>query len=256
MDLFLCDNIHMEKKLNANTLKLIAILAMTLDHSIDIFYPHYQMNWITILCHLIGRVTAPIMWFFISEGFTYTRNRKKYAMRLFWFSIISHFAYCFAFGIPFIPFSNGSIFNQTSVMWGLAWSVVVLYLYFENKTLSEKKKLFLFLMILLITFPANWSCISVVAILYIYDKRGNYNKQFLMILLWSLIYGLVSFFFYNKVYGLITLGVILIYPLLKNYNGERGKWTWLKWFFYLYYPIHLFILGIIRCAMYGNISIF
>ena len=30
---------------------------------------------------------------------------------------------------------------------------------------------------------------------------------------------------------------------------------WMKWFFYLYYPLHLIIIGIIRILMYGNISL-
>jgi len=33
--------------------------------------------------HVIGRLTAPIMWFFIAEGFHYTKNVKKYILRLF-----------------------------------------------------------------------------------------------------------------------------------------------------------------------------
>ena len=38
--------------------------------------------------------TAPIMWFFIAEGYFYTKNLKKYAGRLFFFALISH-AVCF-----------------------------------------------------------------------------------------------------------------------------------------------------------------
>lgn len=29
----------------------------------------------------------------------------------------------------------------------------------------------------------------------------------------------------------------------------------MKWFFYVYYPAHLVIIGIIRIALHGNISI-
>ena len=85
------------KKLNSNHLKLIAIIAMTLDHIADLIYPGMQNNIISIILHIIGRLTAPIMFFFICEGFYYTKNLKKYILRLFIFAIISHFAYCFAF---------------------------------------------------------------------------------------------------------------------------------------------------------------
>ena len=39
---------------------------------------------------------------FIVEGYNHTRNVNKYIKRLFIFAIASHFAYCFAFGIPFL----------------------------------------------------------------------------------------------------------------------------------------------------------
>lgn len=65
----------------------------------------------------------------------------------------------------------------------------------------------------------------------------------------------VSFAFVNKIYGIIQLFVILVYPLLKQYKGTKGKVGWLKWFFYLYYPLHLIIIGILRLLIYGNISL-
>ncbi|GHT55853.1 hypothetical protein FACS1894109_03290 [Spirochaetia bacterium] len=32
---------------------------------------------------------------------------------------------------------------------------------------------------------------------------------------------------------------------VNKYNGERGKWKGMKWFFYIYYPLHLAILAIL-----------
>jgi len=128
------------KKLNSNHLKIIAIIAMTIDHIADLLYPNMQNNIIPIILHIIGRVTAPIMFFFICEGYHYTKNLKKYIARLFIFAVISHFAYCFAFGINYIPFTTGSIFNQTSIMWSLAWAVVALYIANGNNKLKEYQK--------------------------------------------------------------------------------------------------------------------
>ena len=71
------------KKLNSHTLKLIAIIAMTIDHVADLWYPGMPNNIICVIMHLIGRLTAPIMFFFICEGFFYTKNLKKYIIRLF-----------------------------------------------------------------------------------------------------------------------------------------------------------------------------
>ena len=231
------------KKFNSNHLKLIAIIAMTIDHIADLLYPGMPNNIVSNVLHIIGRLTAPIMFFFICEGFFYTKNLKKYLSRLFIFAIVSHFAYCFAFGINIIPFSTGNIFNQTSIMWTLAWSVVALYIVYGNNKLKEWQKWLLVILLNLVTFSSDWSSIGLMIILSMYEHRGNLNKQMTNMMFWTSIYAIVSFLFVNKVYGIIQLFVIISYPLLKLYNGEKGKIKWMKWFFYIYYPLHLIIIG-------------
>ena len=85
-----------KKGLNSNQLKLIAIIAMTVDHLTWVIWPGYQTGWPQLALHCVGRITAPIMWFFIAEGYHYTHSFKKYALRLLLFAVISHFAYIFA----------------------------------------------------------------------------------------------------------------------------------------------------------------
>ncbi|MDD7641695.1 MAG: TraX family protein [bacterium] len=75
------------------------------------------------------------------------------------------------------------------------------------------------------------------------------------IIQWTFWYGLVSFLFVSKTYALELVGVLMVYPVLYFYNGERGKAKWMKWFFYLYYPTHLILLGILRVMIYGDINL-
>lgn len=243
------------KGLNANQLKIVAIIAMTIDHVISVVYPNYPMDWWILGLHMIGRITAPIMWFFIAEGYHYTHDLKKYMSRLFLFSIVSHFAYNFAFGIPFIPFQT-SVFNQTSVIWSLAWGLAALHIL---NHVSEKWKLWmrvaLTMLICLITFCADWSCIAVLAIIGIGMNRGNFKKQMSEMVTYVFYYALVYFLFINKPYGVIQMFVVLSIPFLKAYNGERGKWKGMKWFFYLYYPLHLVLCGILRIILHGNVGV-
>lgn len=243
------------KKLNSNHLKIIAIIAMTIDHIADLLYPGMPNIFISNVMHIIGRLTAPIMFFFICEGYHYTKDVKKYISRLFIFALISHFAYCFAFGINFIPFSTGNIFNQTSIMWTLAWAVVALHIVHGKNNLKEWQKWLLIVLINLITFSSDFSSIAVMTILFMYDRRGNLKSQMICMMAWLSLYALISYLFVSKTYGLIAMTAILVYPLLKNYNGKRGKVKWLKWFFYLYYPLHLIIIGALRLYMYGNIPL-
>lgn len=53
----------MIKKLNGNQIKMIAIIAMFMDHFATTLYPNYEKFWWLLLIHLIGRVAAPIMCF-------------------------------------------------------------------------------------------------------------------------------------------------------------------------------------------------
>ena len=47
--------------------------------------------------------------------------------------------------------------------------------------------------------------------------------------------------------GLYQLGIYLVPLLFSFYNGERGRHpVFNKWFFYIFYPAHLFVLGLIR----------
>lgn len=241
-------------ELNVNQLKVIAIIAMTIDHVTDLFYPGFPSEPVAIILHFIGRLTAPIMWFFVCEGYHYTRNVKKYMLRMFIFAVISHFAYCFAFGMNPIPFSTG-IFNQTSVMYPLFIAVVILWLQNEKPDMNKYLKSVICFVLIWSAFPADWSCIAVLAILGMYKNRGNLKLQMREIIVYVSCYGIVSYFFVSKVYAFVLIGVLMIYPLLKHYNGEKGKANWLKWFFYVYYPLHLIIIGIVRILVYGNVSL-
>lgn len=244
----------MTKNLNSNHLKMIAILAMTADHFADLFYPGFPAEPAAIFLHIIGRLTAPIMWFFICEGYHYTYNIKKYILRLLLFAMISHFAYCFAFGIYPIPFRTG-IFNQTSVIYPLFAAALVLWLQDSERKIKPWQKHILVFVLVWSAFPADWSCIAVLSVASMYKNRGNLKKQMMSMMTWVVLYAAVSFIFVNRVYGILQLFVILVYPLLKRYNGERGKAKWTKWFFYLYYPAYLVIVGILRLALYGDVPL-
>jgi len=242
-----------EKGLSTADLKLIAIIAMTIDHLTWLFFPGLQRVWYVCLLHIIGRLTAPIMWFFIAEGSHYTKNPKKYITRLFVFAIISHFAYSFAFGLNPIPFKSG-IFNQTSVIWSLAIAAALIFIVNKYK-LSYWKNFALILLANLLSFPADWSCIATMVPFYLYNHRGDFKKQVRDFILFGFMYALVYFIFIDKVYGVLQLFIFLSIPLLSLYNGKAGNNRNMKWLFYIYYPAHLVIVGVLRLLLYGNANI-
>ena len=244
----------MKITLNANRIKFIAIIAMTIDHIAWLVFPGYSKEIIPIVMHIIGRITCPIMCYFIAEGYHYSKNIGKYTQRLFIFAFLSHFAYVFSStGFvdwkSFIPFYYGDILNQTSVMWPLAWGLVMLRVAYSEK-IKENVKPVLVILICLITFPSDWSCIASLCILAIGTNRGNFKKQMLWMVFYVAMYATVYFFALDKIDGLIQMAVVLAIPVIMLYNGQRGSSrrinNTMKWLFYIYYPLHLFIIGWIQ----------
>lgn len=237
----------MKRCFNANQLKFIAIAAMTLDHLVWTLFPGYDTRWFVLLAHCIGRLTAPIMWFFIAEGYHHTRSVKNYSKRLFILAFISHFAYNFCFGIPFIP---TGIFNQTGVVWSLAWGLVLLWI-FEDPKWKDWQKLLAVAFVCVITFPSDWSCVAAMAVVFMGSNRGNFRVQMMWMMIWTAVYAAVYFFFIDKTYALVQLFTCLSIPLLALYNGQKGSWKGMGKLFYFYYPAHLFLLGILRVVLWG-----
>lgn len=242
------------KILNSNELKLVAIIAMTVDHIAWAMFEGYPTAPLPIFMHIIGRLTCPIMCYFIAEGYHHTKNINKYTFRLFAFAFISHFAYIFASNAfvdfkSFIPFYYGDFLNQTSVMWSLAWGLVMLRIA-DSKKIKLTCKVFLVILICIITLSSDWSCIASLCIMAIGTNRDNLKKQMAWMIFYVALYSLVYFFAIDKVYGVLQMGVILSIPIIAMYNGSRGKNEkinkFMKWFFYIFYPAHLFVIGLIN----------
>ncbi len=243
------------KNLDAHTIKFIAIIAMTIDHVTWMLFPGYPKDFLPVLLHMIGRITCPIMCYFIAEGYHYTRNVSKYTNRLLLFAFLSHFAYVFASmdfvdWKSFIPFYYGNILNQTSVMWSLACGLMMLRVVNSQKIQKDAVKVILVILICLISFPSDWSCIASLCILAFGTNRGKFKTQMLWMIFFVAIYATVYFFAIDQVYGLLQMAVVLSIPIILMYNGQRGKNHringLMKWLFYLYYPLHLLIIGWIQ----------
>ena len=64
--------------LTSTGLKTIALVLMVLDH---IHYFFGFTGWIPDWFSMLGRLSAPLFLFCVVEGFTHTRNRKKYFLK-------------------------------------------------------------------------------------------------------------------------------------------------------------------------------
>lgn len=231
--------------LSGNALKVIAIIAMTIDHIAWMGIENYSQaeTALQIILHCIGRLTAPIMFFFVAEGYRHTRSFRKYLLRLAVLSVVSHFAFCYFSQPGFNPFEN-QLFNATSIAWPLMWGLIFLKVW-DLERLEPWLKLLITLAGCILTVTSDWSCAAPLAILMIGRNRDSFHKQMLWLMAVTTLYAVAFFIFNNPVYGMVHMACWFSVPLLSLYNGQRGKCRWLGRFFYWYYPAHMALIGLI-----------
>lgn len=219
-------------------IKIIAVITMFLDH-VKYAIPDTQC----FLTQYFGRIAFPLFAFFIAEGLAYTKDRKKYITRMTIFAIISQ--------IPFMLFkslfSNSFMFN---VMFTFLLAMIEIYIleFFEKQTELPNflKYIIIIFTLFSILFCGNympvdyrWFGIATVWIFYLLRE-----KKILKLVLYAIT--VVIYYLYRNgfiianvdfISVLFTISPILIILL---YNGKQGKK--LKYFFYLFYPVHMLIL--------------
>ncbi len=192
---------------------------------------------------IIGRIAFPIYCFLIVQGFIYTRNVGKYCLRLFAFAIISEVAFDIAFNYTIFELYSNNVFFTLGL--GLLGIVILsriekIYDVFKdkmNKTRINISCLLLCIGFLTITyvladdvFRSDYGFSGVLCIVLMYIFRNN------IIIGYSL--GVLSTAILN--YSSIQLYALFGLLFIMNYNGEKGKST--KYFFYLYYPLHILLI--------------
>lgn len=226
-------------------LKYIAFLSMLVDHvNKALMYPLLTENgflrYVSDVFDILGRVAFPLFMFFLVEGFFKTGNRFKYLLNLIVFGIISE--------IPFDLFQSAVLFqpNSNNVMFTLALALVMIWVIDELKVPKSY-----------IIPPVLWFPVSIIIVITVC----------LLSMIWGLDYEyhgiLIAYFFYifrnNQILSIIggylsivkTPWALLGFGLTLTYNGKRGKQN--KILNYLFYPVHLLILGLLR--LYFKIGI-
>ena len=231
--------------LSGNELKIIAIIAMTIDHVAWMGIEEYSQaeTILQIFLHSIGRLTAPIMLFFIAEGYHYTHNFRRYLGRMALLTVVSHFAFCYFAQPSFNPFEN-MLFNATSIAWPLMWGLILLKVW-DTDSLNGCLKVLITVAACVLTVTSDWSCAAPLAILMMGRNRNDFHKQMLWLMAIISVYAVAFFILNNPTYGMVHMACWFAVPLLSLYNGQRGKPQWLGTFFYWYYPVHMALIGLV-----------
>ena len=233
--------------LSASALKIIAIIAMTIDHLGWMFVPtESKAGWIM---HFIGRLTFPLMCYFITEGYHHTRDLRKYFLRLAAFALLSHF--------PFVWFekaaSGGGDIGKTSVIASLLMSLTAVHI-LNLERISVALKLPLLLLLSALGEYCDWgtSCVYMAIVFELARKSGRKYQAGAYFL--AAAYYLIPFarqllqnFTYYRFYS-YKLGVYIPVLLILCYSGKLGGSSspavkkMSKYAFYIYYPLHLLII--------------
>jgi hypothetical protein len=233
------ENIRMRYGLNRNQLKYIAATAMLLDHIGYMFCAKGSLAEFAL--RLAGRLTAPVMCFFLVEGFVHTSSRMKYCFRLLAGALLSQIPYTLVF--------FGKIrADRWNMMASLLLSFLLLW---ARETIQDDLRRGIVLIIVLsASIFCDWSMFAPALVLMLYRSRGNTDRQARSYCLWAAVEAGCSFFPPDGrpwQQSLWELGVFLFIPFLYAWNGKKGSSApFHKWFFYAFYPLHLMALYLVR----------
>lgn len=238
----------MKKILSTTDLKILAIIAMTVDHTAFLLVDQHSLLF--YFMRLFGRLTAPIMVFLLTEGYRHTHNRKKYLARLWLFAGITQPIY-FLFLHGRMPENAAEFLLHWNVMFTLAIGLLAMILFDSEKIQTAPSLILLGVLISLAHF-GDWSYLipSWTIIFFCYYKRDTKK----MIVLFTLASVTLQTLVYLKEFDNFALfsfqyGTLLALIPISRYNGKRDNVRHKKlnrWFFYVYYPAHMIVLMIIQ----------
>ena len=242
-----------KRGLSQEALKAIACVTMLLDHIaativLDSFYratgvEKAQLAEAYNILRTIGRLAFPIYCFLLVEGTFYTKNPKRYGLRLLIGALLSEIPYDLAF--------YGSInTNERSVMITLLLGFGMLMA--MNKVPKLWLKLLLVLPFALMAekLGTDYGAKGILVIAAFAFTRNLPQKHLLQALLLWFIFSPNHLMMLNWLDGFrITVqerAVVAVVPIAL-YNGQKTtKSKALQWGFYLFYPVHLLVLYLLQ----------
>lgn len=206
-----------------DTLKLVAILTMLIDHIGYLLFPQ-QIVW-----RMIGRLSFPIFAFLVARGARLTRSQPRYLLRMLIYGLISQVPYSY-----FVP-------HGLNIFFTLAAGLGIIFC-FSHRRLSVR---LMAIPILASAWYVDYSY-GLYGLLLILAFHLFYEKPALMTLAMA---GL-SWYYWETTRATIQVLALGSLPLIYGlpYTGMRLP----KHVGYLFYPVHITILLLIQYALRGK----
>jgi len=225
-------------------LQYLAIIAMVADHAAWAFLDFNDP--VAFIIHIFGRLTIPIMCFFIAEGFAHTSDIKKYVLRMSIFALISV--------VPFYLFFHEEYGYRQNIIFDELLALLSLCA-MKCGSLKKAVRIILVILIFIVSFAiGGWPGMPIIyALVFTYNKEFKGRAKwftFFTLLLAAVVAGMITvsrLFSSGGVgwsYGqsVYLLGFMLALIPLSEYNGEKGTTHTGRYFFYIFYPAHLLLL--------------
>ncbi len=231
----------MNISINRNQLKYLAIIAMVIDHIGWTFVSIASIQGQVM--HFFGRLTGPIMAFMLYEGYLHTKDIKKYALRLGIFALISWPAYSFYETRNFFALQFGVIYT-------LFLALLILWMW-DKANIKKWLKIVLVVVACLLSLFGDWPIFDILWPLFLFIYKDDPKKQWTSFAIVTavevILVNLTSFSSAIPYRQVFQIGAFMVIPILACwYNGKPGKKNaFNKWFFYVFYPVHLLILALI-----------
>ncbi len=195
-------------------------------------------------------ITPPVMFFFVADGFKYTRSRKKYAVRLLIFACITQVPY---YLLWFRLFG----WWQTNVMFALFFSLLALCAWESRFRLWQRICLVTLCCLATLAIQTEWFIFAPLIVLGLHIFREKPKARAIWYFSVWAVYLLISKVpLFMDGFSLIKLEVTLAhifdfaaaYALMTVfYSGKKGRFpTFSKWFFYIFYPSHILLTVILK----------
>ena len=231
----------MKISLNRIQIKYIAIIAMLVDHVAWLFVSLYSPAG--QIMHFIGRLTGPTMAVFIAEGYRYTRNVNKYTIRLAVFALISW--PCFSL------MDYGRIVPHFGMIFTLLLALLCIRIWDSDINLGVK--LAGIALLTLLSEYGDWPyygiAYAMIAHIWYDDRSTRWTLHTCVAVLDVVLLALEMVAMGRAPYwALFETGVLMVAPMFVYlYNGKGGsKHPFHKWFFYVFYPLHMLVLWYIN----------
>ncbi|MBO5373075.1 MAG: conjugal transfer protein TraX [Lachnospiraceae bacterium] len=228
------------KGISGSTLKLIAIIAMLIDHiGACIILPMLSTNpaldTLYYALRLCGRIAFPIFCFLLVEGFFHTKNVQKYCFRLAIFALISEIPFDLAIYNTAFYWDSQNVFFTLLIGLLTIWAMQYVDKFFVKNIVLQaifRGVILIIGMFLAWGLKTDYNLYGVIIIAVLYEY---YHRRTLSVIISCFMLCMMS---------TLELTAFIAVPLIALYNGKRG--LSLKYVFYIFYPLHLFILYIVN----------